>query len=62
MDKIKAKTEHLRSGTMDKEKKYIVDNYGSESHAIESEALLAELNLTDGQIIQAIEEKCYFPE
>jgi hypothetical protein len=44
------------------EKKYIVDNYGSESHAIESEALLAELNLTDGQIIQAIEEKCYFPE
>lgn len=42
--------------------KYIADNYDKESHGIESEALLAEMHLTDGQIIQAIEEKCYFPE
>jgi hypothetical protein len=43
------------------EKKYISDNYSKEFHGIESEALAAESHLTDGQIIQAIEEKCYFP-
>jgi len=44
------------------EEKYIVDNYNKDSYGIESEAFLAESYLTDGQIIQAIEGKCYFPE
>ena len=44
------------------EEKYIAENYEKDSFDIESEALLAETHLTDGQIIQQIEEKCYFPE
>ncbi len=44
------------------EEQYIVDNYNKDSYGIESEALLAETHLTDGQIIQAIDEKCYFTE
>jgi hypothetical protein len=44
------------------ESKYISDTYEVQDHAIEKEALLAETHLTDGQIIQAIEEKCYLPE
>ncbi len=44
------------------DQKYVSDNYDKQDHAIETEALLAEFNLTDGQIISAIEEKCYFPE
>ncbi len=44
------------------EEKYIAENYEKDSVDIESEALLAETHLTDGQIIQQIEEKCYFPE
>jgi hypothetical protein len=42
--------------------KYIEEVYEEEDYAIEKEALLAETHLTDGQIIQAIEEKCYLPE
>jgi hypothetical protein len=42
------------------EQKYIAENYEQENHKIESEALLAETYLTDGQIIQAIEQKCNF--
>jgi len=44
------------------ESKYISDVYEVQDHAIEKEAFLAETHLTDGQIIQAIEEKCYFPD
>lgn len=44
------------------ELKHISDAYDVQDHAIEKEALLAETHLTDGQIIQAIEERCYFPE
>jgi hypothetical protein len=44
------------------DEKYIAENYEQDSFDIESEALLAETHLTDGQIIQQIEEKCYFPE
>jgi len=44
------------------DEKYIAENYEKDSFDIESEALLAETHLTDGQIIQQIEEKCYFPE
>lgn len=42
------------------EVKYIEEVYDEQDYAIEKEALLAETHLTDGQIIQAIEEKCYF--
>lgn len=44
------------------ELKYISDSYEVQYHAIEEEAFLAEKHLTDGEIIQAIEEKCYFPD
>lgn len=44
------------------ELQYISDVYEVQDHAIEKEAFLAETHLTDGQIIQAIEEKCYFPD
>lgn len=44
------------------ESKFISDAYEDQDHAIEKEAFLAETHLTDSQIIQAIEEKCYFPE
>lgn len=44
------------------EVKYIADNYDADSRGIESEALLAEMHLTDGQIIQFIDDKCYFFE
>ncbi len=46
----------------EEDKKYVSDNYEKQDHAIETEAVLAELNLTDGQIIQAIEDKCYFAD
>ncbi|MEA5400067.1 hypothetical protein VB734_08450 [Synechococcus sp. BA-124 BA4] len=44
------------------ENRYISENYEERQRSVESEALLAESHLTDGQIIQAIKEKCYFPE
>ena len=44
------------------ESKYVSENYDPKFHSIENEAFLAEFHLTDGQIIKAIEEKCYFPE
>jgi len=46
----------------DEDLKYVYENYDKQDQAIEAEAFLAEFNLTDGQIIKAIEEKCYFPE
>jgi hypothetical protein len=44
------------------EVKFVEEVYEEEDYAIEKEALLAETRLTDGQIIQAIEELCYFYE
>jgi hypothetical protein len=60
---VEVNTPFLNGKTLnDEDLKYISENYDQQSQSIEKEAFLAEFNLTDGQIISAIEEKCYFPE
>jgi len=59
---VEVNTPLLNGKTLnDEELNYISENYDQQSQSIEKEAFLAEFNLTDGQIISAIEEKCYFP-